>query len=179
MLLIFLKPKTKKGQMIMNNTNEMPMKQMIEAALSKIREVVDVNTVIGEPITAGEVVIIPFSKVSVGFASGGTEFVGKNPREDGKANFAGGNGAGVSMTPLGFICVEKGTARVIELGNPLTYNAPQDPVNRAIDGINGVLDKAPDLIARITDLLGKTVKPVDQEISVDEVVAEEITFDEE
>ncbi len=162
------------------NNNEMPMKQMIEAALSKIREVVDVNTVIGEPITAGEVVIIPFSKVSVGFASGGTEFVGKNPREDGKANFAGGNGAGVSMTPLGFICVENGTARVIELGNPSTYSAPQDPVNRAMDSINGIIDKAPDLIGKITDLLGKTSKPVTDEIIVTEdFVAEEVAVDEE
>ncbi len=138
-----------------NNNNDMPIKQMIESALSKIGEVVDVNTVIGEPILLpGDVTIIPFSKVSVGFASGGTEFVGKNPREDGKANFAGGNGAGVSMTPLGFICVEKGSARVIELGNPATYSAPQDPVNRVLDGINGVVDKAPDLINKIMTLLG-------------------------
>ena len=87
----------------MDNNKEMPMKDMIEAALSKIREVVDVNTVIGEPIILpNDVSIIPYSKVSVGFASGGTEFSGKTPREDGKNNFAGGNGAGVSMTPLGF-----------------------------------------------------------------------------
>ncbi len=140
----------------MNNTNnDMPIKQMIDAALSKIGEVVDVNTVIGEPINLpNDVTIIPFSRVSVGFASGGTEFTGKNPREDGKANFAGGNGAGVSMTPLGFICVEKGSARVIELGNPATYSAPKDPVNRVLDSINGVVDKAPDLLAKIMVLLG-------------------------
>lgn len=131
------------------------MKQMIDAALSKIGEVVDTKTVIGEPINLpGGVSIIPFSKVSVGFASGGTEFVGKNPRGDGKANFAGGNGAGVSMTPLGFIIIEQGRARVIELGNPVTYAAPQDPVNRALDGINGVLDKTPDLLAKIMTLFG-------------------------
>ena len=156
------------------NNNDMPMKQMIEAALSKIREVVDVNTVIGEPITAGEVIIIPFSKVSVGFASGGSEFGGKNPRADGKAYFAGGNGAGVSMTPLGFICVEKGVARVIELGNPATYSAPQDPVNRAIDGINGVIDKTPDLIAKITDLFG-SFKTKTEPIVEEDVVAEVVT----
>ncbi len=139
----------------MNNTNDMPMKQMIEAALSKIREVVDVNTVIGDPvILPGDVSIIPFSKVSVGFASGGTEFTGKNPRPDGKANFAGGNGAGVSVVPLGFIVVEKGTTRIIELGNPVTYSAPTDPVNRVLDSINGVIDKAPDLMGKIMRLFG-------------------------
>lgn len=156
------------------NNNDMPMKQMIESALSKIREVVDVNTVIGEPITAGEVIVIPFSKVSVGFASGGSEFGGKTPREDGKAYFAGGNGAGVSMTPLGFICVEKGVARVIELGNPATYSAPQDPVNRAIDGINGVIDKTPDLIAKITDLFG-ALKTKTEPVADEEVTAVEVT----
>lgn len=147
--------------------NDMPMKQMIESALSKIREVVDVNTVFGDPISLpGEVSVIPFSRVSVGFASGGTEFVGKNPRTDGKANFAGGNGAGVSITPLGFIVVEKGVTRVIELGNSATYQAPQDPINKVFDGINGVVDKTPDLIAKIGALFGKNKKS-DEEAETD------------
>lgn len=138
-----------------NNTNEMPLKQMIDSALSKIGEVVDVNTVIGEPMCLpGDVTIIPFSKVAVGFASGGSEFGGKTPRADGGAYFAGGNGAGISMTPLGFIAIEQGRARVIELGNPITYSAPQDPVNKVLDGINGVVDKAPDLITKISALFG-------------------------
>ena len=150
--------------------SDMPMKQMIEAALSKIREVVDVNTVIGEPIILpGDISVIPFSKVSVGFASGGTEFAGKNPRDDGRANFAGGNGAGVSMTPLGFIVAEKGVVRVIELGNPATYSVPQDPVNRAIDGINGVIDKAPDLISKVMGLFDKGYTADDVDISDIEV----------
>lgn len=136
--------------------NDMPMKQMIDAALSKIREVVDVNTVFGDPINLpGDVSVIPFSKVSVGFASGGTEFVGKNPRADGRANFAGGNGAGISITPLGFIVIEQGNTRVIELGNPATYQAPQDPVNRFLDSVNGVVDKTPDLISKISAIFKK------------------------
>ena len=155
--------------------NDMPMKQMIESALSKIREVVDVNTVFGDPISLpGEVSVIPFSRVSVGFASGGTEFVGKNPRTDGKANFAGGNGAGVSITPLGFIVVEKGVTRVIELGNSATYQGPQDPINKVFDGINGVVDKTPDLIAKIGALFGKNKKSdeeseTDAEAEIDEI----------
>ncbi len=153
-----------------NNTNEMPIKQMIEAALSKIGEVVDVNTVIGEPINLpNDVTIIPFSKVSVGFASGGTEFGGKTPREGGQAYFAGGNGAGVSMTPLGFIVAEKSGVRVIEMGNPITYSAPQDPVNKALDSINGVIDKAPDLIAKLASLFG---------LGEDKFTADDINLDE-
>jgi len=160
------------------DNKEMPMKEMIDAALSKIREVVDVNTVIGEPIILpNDVSIIPYSKVSVGFASGGTEFGGKNKREDGKNNFAGGNGAGVSMTPLGFIVVEKGVTRVIELGNPATYSAPKDPVNRVIDGINGVVDKTPDLFSKIMGIFngGFTADNVD----ISDIEATEAEFTEE
>ncbi len=162
----------------MNNTHDIPLKQIIESALSKIGEVVDVNTVIGEPITAGEVTIIPFSKVSVGFASGGSEFGGKNATAESKPYFAGGNGAGVSMTPLGFIVVEKSGTRVIEIGNPTTYAPATDPVNRALDGINGVIDKTPDIISRISDLIAsyrtKSDEPVDEDVTAVEINADDI-----
>ncbi len=157
----------------MSNTHEMPLKQIIDAALSKIGEAVDVNTVIGEPINLpGEVSIIPFSKVTVGFASGGAEYAGKNPRADGTAYFAGGNGAGVSMSPLGFIVVEKGSVRVIELGKPETYQAPQDPINKALDGINGVLDKTPDILGKLMAIFGSKTE-VDAEIIEDDEAAPE------
>ncbi len=133
--------------------NEMPLKQIIDAALSKIGSVADVNTVIGEPIILpGDVTLIPFSKVSVGFASGGSEFGGKTPKADGSSYFAGGNGAGVSVTPMGFVAVENGRVRVIDLKVPDSFQQPNDPVNKAIDSINGVIDKAPDLFARIKDM---------------------------
>lgn len=158
----------------MNNNNEMPLKQIIDSALSKIGEVVDVNTVIGEPINLpGEVSIIPFSKVTVGFASGGAEYGGKNPRTDGSAYFAGGNGAGVSMVPLGFIAVEKGTVRVIELGKPETYVSAKDPINQALDGINGVIDKAPDLLAKLMALFGKNTEETVEAEMVEDAPAEE------
>ncbi len=160
----------------MNNTNDIPLKQIIDTAISKIGEVVDVNTVIGDPITIqGDVTIIPFSKVAVGFASGGTEFGGKQPSPNGKAYFAGGNGAGVTMSPLGFIVVEQGKARVVELGNMATYNAPTDPVNRVLDGINGVVDKAPDILAKIMALFNGNSEIADEElvaVEVEETTAE-------
>ncbi len=160
----------------MNNTNEIPLKQIIDTAISKIGEVVDVNTVIGDPITIqGDVTIIPFSKVAVGFASGGTEFGGKHPSPNGKAYFAGGNGAGVTMSPLGFIVVEQGKARVVELGNMATYNAPTDPVNRVLDGINGVVDKAPDILAKIMALFNGNAENTEEElvaVEVEETTAE-------
>ena len=92
--------------------NEIPHKQIIDAALSQIGSVADVNTVIGQPMTLAEgVTVIPFSKVSVGFASGGADFDGKNKKEGDAPHFAGGNGAGVSVTPLGFLVLEGGQVR--------------------------------------------------------------------
>lgn len=87
--------------------NELPLKQIIDAALSRIGSVADVNTVVGEPLAVGDgVTIIPFSKVSVGFASGGVDFDGKNKKEGDDPHFAGGNGAGVSVVPLGFLVID-------------------------------------------------------------------------
>ena len=74
---------------------------------------------------------------------------------------AGGNGAGVSMTPLGFIAVEQGRVRVIELGNILTYDPPRDLVNRTLDGINGIIDKTPSIVEKILNLFGR--KGADEE----------------
>lgn len=148
--------------------SEMPLKQIIDSALSKIGDVVDVNTVIGDPIKISDTVtVVPFSKVTVGFASGGTEFCPKNPRSDGNPNFAGGNGAGVSMTPLGFIVIENTGVRVIELGNPATYSRPTDPVNQVLDGVNGVIDKAPEIVDKLMGIFGKPKD--DTPIDIDEV----------
>lgn len=142
--------------------SETPIKQLIDAALAKIGDTVDMKTVIGEPIElTGDVTLIPISKVTVGIVSGGSEFAGKSPRADGNAYFAGGNGAGVSMTPLGFIAVEQGRVRVIELGNILTYDPPRDLVNRTLDGINGIIDKTPSIVEKILNLFGR--KGADEE----------------
>ena len=96
---------------------EMPMKKMIEAALENIKKVADANTVIGTPITLPDgVSVIPFSKVSVGFASGGSDLEAKSETTKGP-KFAGGNGAGLAVTPLGFIVVSGGDVRVIDLNS--------------------------------------------------------------
>ena len=134
---------------------EMPMKKMIEAALENIKKVADANTVIGTPITLPDgVSVIPFSKVSVGFASGGSDLEAKKETTKGP-KFAGGNGAGLAVTPLGFIVVSGGDVRVIDLNTPTSFmnNTPTDPVNRTLDSINGVLEKTPDLAMKIKDII--------------------------
>ncbi|MGM9611216.1 MAG: GerW family sporulation protein [Candidatus Woodwardiibium sp.] len=137
--------------------NELPLKQIIDAALSRIGSVADVNTVVGEPLAVGDgVTIIPFSKVSVGFASGGVDFDGKNKKEGDDPHFAGGNGAGVSVVPLGFLVIDGTEVRLLDLKHPeACAPRPQDPVNKAIDAINGIVDRAPDLVVKIKDLFSK------------------------
>ena len=129
--------------------NELPLKQIIDAALSRIGSVADVNTVVGEPLSVGDgVTIIPFSKVSVGFASGGVDCDAPH--------FAGGNGAGVSVVPLGFLVIDGTDVQLLDLKHPEAYaSRPQDPVNKTIDAINGIVDRAPELVIKIKDLFSK------------------------
>lgn len=138
--------------------NEMPISQMIETALSKIRSVADSGTVIGEPIHLNEsVVVLPFSKVSVGFAAGGGDYSGKKPETAAKTHFAGGNGAGISVTPLGFIIVNGTDVQVVDLKAPVAAaaEAGNNGVSKAIEGVNTLIDKLPEIIAKIKGLKKK------------------------
>lgn len=138
--------------------NDIPLKQIIDASLSQIGKVADVNTVIGEPITTDSgVTIVPFSKVSVGFASGGTDFDGKKAEPGKDPHFAGGNGAGVSVTPLGFLIVDGSEVRMLDLKNPI-YPAPADPVSKVMDSVNSIIDRAPDLVEKIKSIFDKKKK---------------------
>ena len=138
---------------------DIPLKQVIDASLAKIGNVADVNTVIGDPITTPEgITIIPFSKVSVGYASGGADYDGKNPPSDNERppHFAGGNGAGVSVVPLGFLVINKGEVRMLDLKHDVSFErAPDDPVNKALDSVNGIIEKAPSLVNKIKDMFSK------------------------
>ena len=94
---------------------------MLESTIQKIREMVDVNSVVGEPIhTPDGVTIIPVSKVSVGFGGGGSDFAtskgGENP-------FGGGVGGGVKVTPLCFLIVQDGNVRMMPVPVPASSTA--------------------------------------------------------
>ncbi len=149
---------------------DIPLKQIIEASLSKIGSVADVNTVVGDPITIeGGITIVPFSKVSVGFASGGVDFDGKNSPPESNPHFAGGNGAGVSVVPLGFLLIQNGEVRMLDLKNPASFEyAPQDPVSKTINAVNSLIDKGPELVLKIKDM----VKPSAPEETDEEETAE-------
>jgi len=131
--------------------SDIPLKQIIDTALSKIGSVADVNTVIGEPISlSGGITIIPYSKVSVGFASGGADYNGKQVSEN--KNFIGGNGAGVTVVPLGFIVITGDRVEMVDINSPAP--APSN-VTKVFDAVNDLTDKAPALIEKIKDIFDK------------------------
>lgn len=131
------------------------LNQIIETSLGKIKSVADSNTVFGDPIQLNDkVTVLPFSKVSVGFAAGGADYFGQKPETADKPQFAGGNGAGVSVTPLGFIIVNGDDVQVVDLKAPVAAaeQAGDNPVSKAVEGINALLDKAPEIWGKIKGL---------------------------
>jgi sporulation protein YtfJ len=109
---------------------------MMENTIAKIREMVDVNSVIGNPITTPDgVTIIPISKVSVGFGGGGSDFVSKNVNKQ-ENPFGGGCGGGVKIVPIAFLVVKDGNVRMLPVAAPA--NTTPD---RIVEMVHDVLDK--------------------------------------
>ena len=93
---------------------ERPMEGMMNVTLEKVKELVGSNTIIGDPIHTGDTTILPVSKVTFGFAGGGSDFGMKTAKE----LFGGGTGAGVSVTPVAFLVISKeGNVRTIQLSD--------------------------------------------------------------
>ena len=114
---------------------------MLENTIAKIREMVDVNSVIGAPITTPDgVTIIPVSKVSVGFGSGGSDFSHKNPT-NAELPFGGGVGGGVKVSPIAFLIVKDGNVRMLPVAS-----APNTTSERIVEMIPDLLDKVSALL---------------------------------
>ncbi|MBQ9534397.1 MAG: sporulation protein YtfJ [Clostridia bacterium] len=108
----------------MGNVNE-----MVGGTMQKIKELIDVNAVVGNPITTPDnTTLIPVSKVTFGFASGGTD--GENIR------FGAGSGAAVSITPMAFIVISGGNVRMIYIDPPTNTS-----IDKLIDMVPGVIDR--------------------------------------
>ena len=109
---------------------------MLENTIKKIREMVDVNSVIGNPITTPDgTTIIPVSKVSVGFGGGGSDFT-KNTEA-----FGGGAGGGVKVTPICFLIVQNGSVRMMPVAAPASTTA-----DRLVEMVPDTLDKLENFI---------------------------------
>ena len=123
---------------------EHPIQGLMNVTIDKIRQMADSNTIIGKPIKTDDgTTILPVSKVSFGFASGGTDFDGKNAAN--KDLFGGGSGAGVNIQPVAFLVIKDGCVRTIQL----------------TDGSNSV-DRALTMLPELVDKLAAMVKKDDK-----------------
>lgn len=116
-----------------------PINGLMDTTLEKIKSMVDVNTVIGDPIvTPDGATIIPVSKIVYGFASGGSEFASKHQTNSNL--FGGGGGAGVTINPVAFIAISHGDVKLLNIAN--------DTNQKAIALVPELFDKIVDLIKK-------------------------------
>ena len=141
--------------------SEHPIEGLMTTAMNSIQDMIDVNTIIGEPIeTSNNIVIIPISKVSFGFAAGGSEFKGETVDEYRKKEkeeevqyrlpFGGGSGAGVTINPIAFLVIQGENVKLM----PVNYSS----------SIDKLLDYIPDLLDKTNNMINKCIqKPKDKE----------------
>ena len=128
--------------------NENKFEEILRTSFDSIKNMLDSNTVIGNPIdTVSGTTIIPISKISVGIASGGVDYNDKAERPK-PQNFGGGGGTGLLVSPVGFLVIDKhGSVEFINVG----MKGKPDPVDQIAD----LVERTPDIIAKIKDLFAK------------------------
>lgn len=123
-----------------------PIEGLMQAAISNIKGMVDVDTVIGEPVTAPDgTIIVPVSSVSFGFGAGGSDFSPKAGTKVDEKMFGGGCGGGATVKPLGFLVVANSSVRFVPMGSA------SSPVDKLIDMVPGMLDKVNTVISNAKD----------------------------
>ena len=147
--------------------SEHPIEGLMTTAMNSIQDMIDVNTIIGEPIeTSNNIAIIPISKVSFGFAAGGSEFKGETVDEYRKREkeeevqyrlpFGGGSGAGVTINPIAFLVIQGENVKLM----PVNYSS----------SIDKLLDYIPDLLDKTNNMINKCIqKPKDKEKTNEEI----------
>ena len=127
------------AKVMSNMESKHPLNQMMQDAIESIRGMADTNTIVGQPIqTPDGVTLIPISKVSFGFGSGGGDY-GKNAKD----GFGGGAAAGVKIDPVAFLVIKDGITRVMPVAVP-----PTSTVDRIVDMVPDVVDKVEKFIDR-------------------------------
>lgn len=135
--------------------SEHPIQGLMVTAMNSIQDMVDVNTIIGEPIeAANNITIIPISKVTFGFAAGGSEFRGeaideytKRDKEEAiqyRLPFGGGSGAGVNINPVAFLVIQANNVKLL----PIDHTS----------AIDKLLDYVPDLMEKANSILNKSMQ---------------------
>ena len=121
-----------------------PLNEMMTSSMAKIKDMIDVNTVIGDPVTTPDgVTLIPITKVSVGYGGGGSDFVTKNYPANRDNAFGGGAGAGVTITPMAFVVIRGESVRMLPIAEP------------ASTSVDRIVEMVPDILDRVEALLRK------------------------
>ena len=142
--------------------SEHPIEGLMVTAMNSIQDMIDVNTIIGEPIeTSNNVVIIPISKVSFGFAAGGSEFKGETVDEYSKKDkeeeiqyrlpFGGGSGAGVTINPIAFLVIQPNNVKLM-------------PINHS-SSLDKLLDYIPDILEKTNNMMNRCMQNKKEETS--------------
>ncbi len=153
------------------NDQQHPIENLMLTAMNSIKDMVDVNTIIGEPIeTSNNTIIIPISKVGFGFAAGGSEFKGetideytKREKEEAiqyRLPFGGGSGAGVSIAPVAFLVVQPNNVKLL-------------PVEHC-SAIDRLLDYVPDLMEKANTILNKNIQNKKEEMKNQEKIKNQV-----
>ena len=121
-----------------------------KSTLDSVKSMLDANTVVGNPVeTSNGVTIIPISKITVGYASGGLDYSKKNA-ESKPNNFGGGGGTGVSVVPVAFLVISSdGNVSVLNVNSSNTQTT--DTVSQVV----GLIERSPELIGKIKETFGK------------------------
>ncbi|MBE6686940.1 MAG: sporulation protein YtfJ [Ruminococcaceae bacterium] len=147
---------------------ENKISDIIRTSLENAKDIIDSNTVIGNAVpTSNGTVIIPVSKVSVGIATGGLDYKGKNAKESDRVNnFGGGGGTGITVNPVAFLVVAPdGDVKL------LSVNFPTDPnVSDPVETIVSFIRKSPELIAKIKDIFKSESKKDESDDDLDSIL---------
>lgn len=138
---------------------EHPIGSLMDTTMNKIKEMIDVNTIVGEPITAPDgTLIIPVSKVSYGFATGGSDLPTKKENKD---CFGGGSGAGVTIQPVAFLSVYKGNVQLI-------------PVEKFDGATDRIVSMIPDMLDKVKGVFKKDKKKEEVQDDFSEITQDDI-----
>ncbi len=125
------------------------LESLVKSAMEKVRELSEAETIVGKPIeTSDGTTIIPVSKVSFGLASGGTD-IGSG------SGFGGGSGAGITISPMAFIVVRNGEAKLLQMTNNTPYQ-------------NAIVNVVPEVVDKIIDFVDKKTQPSESESESEE-----------
>ncbi len=120
-----------------------PLGELMRTTLESVRAMADANTIIGTPIQAEGITLIPVSRMSFGVAGGGTEFSTKKQPEGGSPNFGGGSGASAKLEPVAFLVIREGGVKLLPVAPP-----PATTVDRVIETVPEVVDKVTGFIEK-------------------------------